>query len=60
MARREKQILQLLKEKPSTLNELALLLDEKPKSIYKSLRKLFEKDKIVCDPNTRRYLLNTS
>lgn len=60
MGRRENQILQFLKEKPLTLNELAVLLDEKPKSIFKSLRKLFEKDKIVCDPNTRRYLLNSS
>jgi DNA-binding IclR family transcriptional regulator len=58
MVTTKKQILQLLKEgSPLTLLEIADMLDKKPKTIFRALRKLFEKEKIDCDPRTRRYSL---
>ncbi|UCH03011.1 MAG: ArsR family transcriptional regulator [Candidatus Bathyarchaeota archaeon] len=58
MVKTEKQIIQLLFEgNPLTLNEIAEKLGKKPKTVFRSLRKLFQKDKITCDPKTRRYSL---
>ena len=59
MGKPEDQILQLLKdEKALTLMEIAEKLDQKPKTIFKLLRKLFEKNEINCDKKTRRYTLS--
>jgi predicted transcriptional regulator len=59
MGKLEKQILQFLKdEKPLTLVEIAEKLDQKPKAVFKSLRKLFENNEISCDTETRRYTLS--
>jgi predicted transcriptional regulator len=57
MGKTENQILELLKSSstPLTLVELAEKLEKKPKIIFKSLRKLFEKDKIICDNRVRKY-----
>ena len=56
MGKLENQILQVLKdERPLTLIEIAEKLDEKPKTVFKSLRKLFENNEICCDTKTRRY-----
>ena len=58
MVRTDKQILQLLNEgSPLTLIEISDMLEKKPKTIFRTLRKLFEKGKIDCDPKTRRYIL---
>ena len=58
MVKTDKQILQLLQEgSPLTLLEIADMLEKKPKTVFRALRKLFEKGKIECDPRTRRYSL---
>jgi DNA-binding CsgD family transcriptional regulator len=54
----DKQILQILEDGSSlTLNELAEILDKKPKMVYKALKKLFEKGKISNNAATRTYML---
>lgn len=58
MGKKEDQILQLLNDSgPLTLTEIAEKLEKKPKAVFRSLRKLFEKGKIDCDPKTHRYTL---
>ena len=57
MGKTDNQILQLLENSPHTLVEIAEKLEKKPKVVFRSLRKLFEKGKIVVDPETRRYAL---
>jgi len=59
MGKLEKEILNLLSEsEPLTLMEIAEKLNKKPKTIFRSLRKLFEEGKIICDIKTRRYTLD--
>jgi len=58
MGKTEDEILQLLSNsEPLTLIEIAEQLGKKPKAIFRSLRKLFEEEKITCDMKTRRYSL---
>ena len=58
MVKIEKQILQLLNDgTPLTLIEISEKLEKKPKVVFRSLRKLFQKDKIIRDPETKRYAL---
>jgi DNA-binding IclR family transcriptional regulator len=58
MVSTNKQILQLLDDGiPLTLNEIAGLLEKKPKTVFKALRKLFSKGKIASDGKTKRYSL---
>ncbi len=53
-----KQILKLLNDgSPLTLMEIADMLEKKPKTVFKALRKLFSKGTIFCDPKTKRYQL---
>ena len=56
----DKQILQLLEDGSSlTLYEIADELGKKPKVVFKAIRKLFEKGKIITNPATRSYMLST-
>ena len=58
MVKTDKQILKLLNEgSPLTLMEIADMLEKKPKTVFRALRKLFKKGKIDCDPRTRQYTL---
>lgn len=58
MGKLEDEILNLLSEsEPLTLIEISENLNKKPKTVFKSLRKLFEEGKISCDVRTRRYTL---
>lgn len=58
MGKLEDEILNLLSEsEPLTLIEISEKLNKKPKTVFKSLRKLFEEGKISCDVRTRRYTL---
>jgi len=58
MGKVEDEILRLLGEgTPLTLIEISERLGKKPKTVFRSLRKLFEKGKIVSDPRTRTYTL---
>ena len=57
MAKTDNEILKLLNETPLTLIEIAEKLEKKPKVVFRSLRRLFQKGKICNDPNTRRYML---
>lgn len=57
MGKTEDEILRLLKENPLSLMEISDELQKKPKAVFRSLRKLFEKGKIISDPETRRYML---
>jgi DNA-binding IclR family transcriptional regulator len=58
MVSTNKQILQLLDDGTAlTLAEIADLLEKKPKTVFKALRKLFSKEKIVSDGKTKRYSL---
>jgi len=48
----------LLREgRPLTLIEISERLRKKPKTVFRSLRKLFEEGKIDSDPRTRTYRL---
>ena len=59
MVTTNKQILQLLEDGSSlTLMEISDMIEKKPKTVFKALRKLFTKEKIKCDSKTRRYSLN--
>jgi len=55
----EEQIVVVLKnsESPLTLAEIAEKLGKPPKSIFRSLRKLFEEGKVDCNIESRRYTL---
>ena len=54
--RTDKRILDLLnRDGPLTLYEIAEKLEMKPKTVFRSLRKLFENEMISSDPKTRRY-----
>jgi DNA-binding IclR family transcriptional regulator len=59
MVKVEKQIVSLLEnsDKPLTLVEIASQIGKPSKTVFKSLRKLFDKGKIDCDVKTRRYML---
>ena len=59
MGKLEEQIVAVLKnlESPMTLAEIAEKLGKPPKSVFKSLRKLFEEGKVDCDIKSRRYTL---
>lgn len=58
MGKTEDEIIQLLSNsEPLTLTEIAERLGKKPKVVFRSLRKLFEEEKVDCDPKTRRYTL---
>jgi len=58
MSKTDKQILQLLSESgPLTLAEIAEKLGKKPKAVFRSLRRLYEKEEITSNPQTRRYAL---
>jgi len=58
MGKTEDRILRLLEDgTPLTLNEISEKLGMKPKTVFRSLRKLFEEGKIFSDPKTSRYTL---
>jgi len=57
MGKTDDEILKLLNQTPLTLIEIAGKLEKKPKVIFRSLRKLFEKGTIYHDPRTRLYML---
>lgn len=58
MGKTETQIIKFLNNGvPLTLNELATKLEKKPKATFRSLRKLFNQGKIVCDHRTKQYTL---
>jgi predicted transcriptional regulator len=59
MSKIDDQVLQLLKEYgPLTLVEMAEKLEKKPKVIFRSLRRLFEKGEITSNAQTRKYSLS--
>lgn len=54
----EEKIIDLLsRSEPLTLMEIAEKLNKSPKTVFKALRKLFEKGRVGCDIKTRRYYL---
>jgi len=56
LSKTDRKILELLsKDGPLTLNEIAEKLNMKPKAVFRSLRRLFEKEMIFSDPKTRKY-----
>jgi len=59
MGKVEKQIVSLLEtsDKPLTLVEIADQIGKPSKTVFKSLRKLFDKGKVDCDVKTRRYTI---
>jgi DNA-binding IclR family transcriptional regulator len=59
MGKVDKQIISALEnsKKPLSLVELADKLGKPPKTVFKSLRKLFEKGKVECDHKARQYSL---
>ena len=59
MGKIDKLILSLLEnsDKPLTLVEIANQIGKPSKTVFKSLRKLFDKGKVDCDVKTRRYAL---
>jgi DNA-binding Lrp family transcriptional regulator len=60
MSKIDEQILQLLKESgPLTLAEIAEKLGKKPKVVFRSLRRLFEKNEITGNTQTRQYALSS-
>ena len=58
MGKLEKQIVSLLENSGSalTLSEIALRVEKPQKTVFKALRKLFEKGKVDCE--NRRYKLS--
>ena len=58
MGKLENQIVSILQnsDKPLTLSEIAIKIGASEKKVYRSLRKLFEKEKI--DVSNRRYKLS--
>jgi len=58
LSKTDRKILELLsKDGPLTLAEIAEKLDMKPKAVFRSLRRLFEKGEISSDPRTRKYFI---
>ena len=59
MGKIEKQIISVLEnsKKPLSLVEIADQIGKPPKTIFKSLRKLFEKEKINFDAKNRQYTI---
>ncbi len=59
MGKTEDQVVEVLQKagKPLTLVEIAEQMDKPPKKIFKSLRKLFEANKVDVDNRTRTYML---
>ncbi len=59
MGKVEKQVISALEnsEKPLSLVEIADQIGKPPKTVFKSLRKLFEEGKVECDQKNRRYTL---
>ncbi len=59
MGKVEKQVISALEnsEKPLSLVEIADQIGKPPKTVFKSLRKLFEQGKVECDHKDRRYTL---
>jgi len=59
MGKVEDQIISVLEnsKKPLSLVEIADQIGKSPKTVFKSLRKLFEEGKIGCDVKSRQYTL---
>jgi len=59
MGKVEDQIVSLLKnsDKRMTLAEIADQIGKPSKTVFRSLRKLFEEGKVDCDIRTRQYTL---
>jgi DNA-binding IclR family transcriptional regulator len=59
MGKVEDQIISVLEnsKKPLSLVEIADQIGKPPKTVFKSLRKLFEEGKIDCDAKNRQYTL---
>ena len=59
MGKVEDQIISVLEKsrKPMSLVEIADQIGKSPKTVFKSLRKLFEEGKIDCDVKNRQYTL---
>jgi DNA-binding IclR family transcriptional regulator len=59
MGKVEDQIISVLENsrKPLSLIEIADQIGKPPKTIFKSLRKLFEEGKIKCDIKSHQYTL---
>jgi len=59
MGKVEDQIISVLENsrKPLSLVEIADQIGKPPKTVFKSLRKLFEEGKIDCDIKNRQYTL---
>ncbi|NIU38624.1 winged helix-turn-helix transcriptional regulator [Candidatus Bathyarchaeota archaeon] len=59
MGKVEKQIISVLEssKKPLSLVEIADQIGKPPKTVFKSLRKLFDEGKIDCDVKNRVYTL---
>ena len=59
MGKVEDQIVELLQKtaRPMTIVEIAEQLGKPTKKIFSSLRKLFEKGKVDCDIQSRKYRL---
>jgi len=59
MGKVEEQIISVLENsrKPLTLVEIADQIGKSPKTVFRSLRKLFEEEKVDCDIKNRQYTL---
>lgn len=59
MGKLDKQVVSLLEnsETPLTLAEIADQIGKPSKTVFKTLRKLFNDGKVDCDGKTRRYSL---
>jgi len=59
MGKVEEQIISVLENsrKPLTLVEIADQIGKSPKTVFKSLRKLFEEGKVDCDIKNHQYTL---
>jgi len=59
MGKVEEQIISVLEnsKKPLTLVEIADQIGKSPKTVFRSLRKLFEEEKVDCDIKNRQYTL---
>lgn len=59
MGKVEDQIISVLENsrEPLSLVEIADQIGKPPKTVFKALRKLFEKGKVDCDVKSRQYTL---
>ena len=59
MGKVEKQVISVLEnsKEPLSLVEIAGQIGKPPKTVFKSLRKLFEKGKVDFDAKNRQYML---